>query len=605
MADYEISRYSRSRIEKAGKYIASCKNMNIQAMEKEYLEVVDNWRAAHAFPLDEITSEIQSALQSVLQPSEYQNCLIAQRLKRLESIIGKLQRNNNTGLYRMQDLGGCRIIVPTVKDVYNVVNIIKQHLSENGQVINKEYDYLKQPKELSGYRSYHIVIEYHGNQNYDNMLIEIQVRTKLEHYWATAVETIDCIEKDTLKAGTGNPTYNHFFKLASGLFSIKEQTSIVTGIPSSEQEIVEEIYKIENQKSVRETLSAYSQAVRLTGSYKDDAYYYLLVIDRLTKSINVRAYDRENIEHATQKYQELEKTLGQHNGYDVVLVAVQNISSLMDSYPNFFMNAQLFLAKLNGLCSKYPEKPMMDIDFDINSVKVSDLFRITQHGPCTIPSIGDPGAGIGVTDSNVFFCPKFPITLSSSYLRFSGIAIDEQKWLSIPNTESYLVSGPGIIVLRTGACFYVEKENWQYFTESDSIILQPKDTTDSNSLLLLISWLKSNLYTWDLLWNKRYNSAYYDAINKTLYMPILDNSAKETIIKFTRNILDSEYKFVTDSNNNVSQFTQEKIDIFNYSIRNSLQAIETVYDSFYHLSKEEQEKKSLGIKMKGYYSYTE
>ena len=45
--------------------------------------------------------------------------IVAERLKRLDSIINKLKREPSMSLWAMQDLGGCRFIVPTIKEVYD------------------------------------------------------------------------------------------------------------------------------------------------------------------------------------------------------------------------------------------------------------------------------------------------------------------------------------------------------------------------------------------------------------------------------------------------------------------------------------------------------
>ena len=44
--------------------------------------------------------------------------VVAERLKRLDSIIKKLEREPTMSLWTMQDLGGCRFIVPSVNEVY-------------------------------------------------------------------------------------------------------------------------------------------------------------------------------------------------------------------------------------------------------------------------------------------------------------------------------------------------------------------------------------------------------------------------------------------------------------------------------------------------------
>ena len=91
---YERVLYSRSKIEKAGKIIA--KNPLYSEKYNEYLPVVDNWRAAHAYPLDMIHNMIENTLSGM------RNIRIVRRLKRIDSIIDKLQRPENSGLYRMQ-----------------------------------------------------------------------------------------------------------------------------------------------------------------------------------------------------------------------------------------------------------------------------------------------------------------------------------------------------------------------------------------------------------------------------------------------------------------------------------------------------------------------
>ena len=603
MGEYEKVKFSRSKIEKIGKIIADNKNMPIDEIPDEYMQVVDNWRAAHAYPLDVITSEIEFTLQTKMK-AEYNNLIISRRLKRLDSIVGKLQRANHTALYGMQDLGGCRIITSTVDDVYKIIGIIKEDLIEKGHSVKYEYDYINAPRENSGYRSFHLVVECNDNPDYNKlkMLVEIQVRTKLEHYWATAVETIDCIQSETLKSGTGNPLYTQFFKLVSALFSFEENTPAVAGAPETKQSVVEQIYAIEKKKRVRETLGAVSQAVKLTGTYPETAGYFLLILNSLTRFIEIRAFEQNNIERATQMYQEQEKKYSNNNSYNVVLVSIRDISCLLDSYPNYYMNTKSFLAKLHELCSEYPEKPQMHIDISINTTNVLELFSIEYHHPCTSPEGGYTEEGIGIVDSNLILCPSWAITLNNSYLRFSGIGVKDDYLSENKGISPITVHGPGIVVLSSGASYYVNKQHWNYITDANSLLLKPKTGTDPSFLVLLISWLKSNLFTWDLLWNKHIKSAYY-LPDDSIVLPTPDSKVKDTIIQLTQEIINMENTFVSNCPVDRNQITQESIDVFNTSVHEKLRMIESLFADYYHLSKDEREKISLEIKMKGYYSY--
>lgn len=124
--------------------------------------------------------------------------IVSERLKRLDSILGKLKREPTMSLWTMQDLGGCRFVVPNVGDVYTYVE--KYEKSRKRHILKNQYDYIKNPKK-SGYRSVHMVYQYKSDriETYNrNMLIEIQFRTHLQHIWATAVETMGLFDRCTI-----------------------------------------------------------------------------------------------------------------------------------------------------------------------------------------------------------------------------------------------------------------------------------------------------------------------------------------------------------------------------------------------------------------------
>lgn len=76
-------------------------------------------------------------------------------------------------LYRIQDLGGCRVIVDSVGQVYESLEKYKN--SRIRHILKRENDYIQNSK-ISGYRSYHIVYQFHSEdkETYNkNMLIEI------------------------------------------------------------------------------------------------------------------------------------------------------------------------------------------------------------------------------------------------------------------------------------------------------------------------------------------------------------------------------------------------------------------------------------------------
>ena len=227
---WEIPRYSGNQINKAGKIIAD--PFSTPKEREEALVILNNWRAAHAYPLQVICSNLRQ---------KNPDAIVVQRLKRLESITGKIQRFPEMQLYKMQDLGGCRVIVDTIKQVYEAIDKYKS--SRIRHILKREYDYIANPKE-SGYRSYHMVYQFHSESKdtYNkNMFIEIQFRTKLQHMWATAVEMMGIYTKSNLKSSQGDYDILRFFTLVSSLFAIQEKMPICPNTSDWADELISEI----------------------------------------------------------------------------------------------------------------------------------------------------------------------------------------------------------------------------------------------------------------------------------------------------------------------------------------------------------------------------
>lgn len=78
---WEVSRYSKSEINKAGSIIADPTSPKEE--RDNALIILNNWRAAHAYPLQVICNNLR-----LRNP----DAIVVQRLKRLDSITGKIER---------------------------------------------------------------------------------------------------------------------------------------------------------------------------------------------------------------------------------------------------------------------------------------------------------------------------------------------------------------------------------------------------------------------------------------------------------------------------------------------------------------------------------
>ena len=88
----------------------------------------------------------------------------------------------------MYDIAGLRMMCQFVDDIDVVVNMLRQR--QDFKVI-EERDYINNTKQ-SGYRSYHVIIEYpiETLNGQKAILAEIQIRTLAMNFWATIEHTL-------------------------------------------------------------------------------------------------------------------------------------------------------------------------------------------------------------------------------------------------------------------------------------------------------------------------------------------------------------------------------------------------------------------------------
>ena len=167
-------------------------------------EVLKNFREIHQYPLHLFRNTIDRKLTKLaIRKNSY---LVSQRLKRISSIICKLKIQHSMELARMNDVAGLRVVVGSVKEVYSLrEEFIK--LASHGKftftLIGKGKDYISNPKD-SGYMGIHLIYKYEKNIPKESQcLIEIQIRSKIQHSWATAVEVLGTYKKEALKQSIG------------------------------------------------------------------------------------------------------------------------------------------------------------------------------------------------------------------------------------------------------------------------------------------------------------------------------------------------------------------------------------------------------------------
>lgn len=121
---------------------------------------------------------------------------VSNRLKRANRIVNKLVSLDGMKLARMDDIGGCRIILPNLATLRDVEDQVRSRFA--GELKPAAgHDYVTTPKE-TGYRAVHLILRCEG------LLVEVQLRTALQHVWAEAVEANETRSGDMFKRGEGD-----------------------------------------------------------------------------------------------------------------------------------------------------------------------------------------------------------------------------------------------------------------------------------------------------------------------------------------------------------------------------------------------------------------
>lgn len=339
--------YSKRQINEAGHKII---DPNITDEERKHaLEIIDNWRAAHAYPMHTFAINLKR------QVADIEGAVVVQRLKRLDTICGKLKRFPDMQLYRVQDLGGCRVIVPTIADVYKVKNQLESSRIRHERKPSK--DYIQTPNPNTGYRGIHLIYKYKSEKitDYNGLLVEIQIRTKLEHLWATAVETVGVFTGNGLKFNQGSEKWLELFKLFSALFALEEGTPLPEGVPQNIIDLFENILDLEKELGAIDKMRTIGFVSNQVGHVqkKVENGYYLLELDLDEHKINITHFSgaEKGLDRATQKYNEIERTKGDRD-IDVVLVAAQSYETLVDAYPNYFADISEFIDTLLSIMQR-------------------------------------------------------------------------------------------------------------------------------------------------------------------------------------------------------------------------------------------------------------
>jgi ppGpp synthetase/RelA/SpoT-type nucleotidyltranferase len=359
--DLKAVTFTKTRVQKAGEAFREFDSL-IKDEKKfnETMNVLSYWRLSHENPLNEAYNILQN---NVLKHDK--KAFFAKRLKRYEAIVKKLKRLK-TNLSTMQDIGGCRAIVESEKKVFQSMRELKKHKNFRDDSLKRKHkDYISSPKE-DGYRGYHLIGKFpygHG----DNRVIEIQIRTRIQHYWATALEVVDLFTGRALKSNEGDSEWRPFFADVGTQFSVMDRIHLFHQKNKQDQfkyyvELLESNKELQaSSKRLKKTIKSIKATKKLSGfnnSIKsiDDNFsdkfsgpensYCLLKINIEACEIRSFLFPFSKMVEAEQNYIEAEKEAALSDDLIVALVASDAVGGIKQAYPNYFANLKDFLQLL-------------------------------------------------------------------------------------------------------------------------------------------------------------------------------------------------------------------------------------------------------------------
>lgn len=170
---------SKSQLDKASKRVRKFMRGEVAGTEiNEALPLIVAYRQQFIAPVGRVNADL-SRLRNRLGVAGR----ITSRPKTVGTIVEKLSRGEGTSLSRMEDIGGCRLVVESIHDLRRIIEATENGVADH--VVRRDRDYLDKPRQ-SGYTAFHRTVV----ECTSGLPIEIQLRTQRMHDWAEHVERL-------------------------------------------------------------------------------------------------------------------------------------------------------------------------------------------------------------------------------------------------------------------------------------------------------------------------------------------------------------------------------------------------------------------------------
>ena len=250
-------------------------------------------------------------------------------------------------LARMDDVAGCRVIFPTIEELYLFRNSLHEarfnHIRKNG--VDK-YDYIKDPNGKTGYRGIHDVYSYDvkskTGRDFKGLLVEIQYRTNIQHAWATAVEVIGFITESQPKFQQGDIRYLHAMALASEILARSFEGRFGPFPHFDKVDLVKKFFEYDDKLRLIATLKGLKSADTSISEKKNT-----ILIFSADGSLEIKTY-----KGATEALKALFQFENELSNCDIVLVKADSSEDVRFAFKNYFSDTTDFINLIEQGCEE-------------------------------------------------------------------------------------------------------------------------------------------------------------------------------------------------------------------------------------------------------------
>lgn len=187
-------------------------------ISKEDINHLEAYRKDFLTPLTRIYSIVDKVAKKA-----HRGNISSFRIKKIETIVSKLKRmkkseDDHMGLKQIYDIAGCRFVVDSESQLNDLKLLLSKELKNT-----EDLEFRIKDKTIAfsndGYKAIHFIVT--CKKSNPTRKVEVQLRTKEQHSWATLVEIIDVVFKTKIKEGDqSDPELYKFLQLYSNRSTI-------------------------------------------------------------------------------------------------------------------------------------------------------------------------------------------------------------------------------------------------------------------------------------------------------------------------------------------------------------------------------------------------